>query len=35
MQLLRDEYDLVAEMIKAQLAAEQTQYSEQKTANSQ
>ena len=35
MQLLRGEHDLVAEMIKAQLTAEQTQYSEQKTANSQ
>ena len=32
MQLVRDEHDLVAEMIKAQLAAERDRYSEQRTA---
>ena len=31
MQLLRDEHDLVAEMIKGQLAAEREQYKEQRT----
>ena len=32
MQLLRDEHDLVADMIKAQLAAERDRYAEQRTA---
>ena len=32
MQLVRDEHDLVAEMIKAQLAAERNRYAEQRTA---
>jgi hypothetical protein len=32
MQLLRDEHDLVAEMIRGQLAAERDRYSEQRTA---
>jgi hypothetical protein len=32
MQLVRDEHDLVAEMIKAQLAAERDRYAEQRTA---
>jgi hypothetical protein len=32
MQLVRDEHDLVAEMIKAQLAAERERYAEQRTA---
>jgi hypothetical protein len=32
MQLVRDEHDLVAGMIKAQLAAEQDRYAEQRTA---
>ena len=32
MQLLRDEHDLVAEMIRAQLAAEGDRYKEQRTA---
>ena len=32
MQLVRDEHDLVADMIKAQLAAERDRYAEQKTA---
>jgi len=32
MQLVRDEHDLVAEMIKAQLAAERARYAEQRTA---
>jgi hypothetical protein len=32
MQLLRDEHDLVAEMIKGQLAAERDRYREQRTA---
>jgi hypothetical protein len=31
MQLLRDEHDLVADMIKAQLAAERDRYAEQRT----
>ena len=32
MQLVRDEHDLVADMIKAQLAAERDRYAEQRTA---
>jgi hypothetical protein len=32
MQLVRDEHDLVADMIKAQLAAERDRYVEQGTA---
>jgi hypothetical protein len=32
MQLVRDEHDLVANMIKAQLAAERDRYAEQRTA---
>jgi hypothetical protein len=32
MRLLRDEHDLVAQMIRAQLAAEQDRYKEQRTA---
>jgi hypothetical protein len=32
MQLLRDEHDLVADMIKAQLTAERDRYAEQRTA---
>jgi hypothetical protein len=32
MQLVRDEHDLVADMIKAQLAAERERYAEQRTA---
>jgi hypothetical protein len=32
MQLLRDEHDLVAEMIRGQLAAERDRYKEQRTA---
>jgi hypothetical protein len=32
MRLVRDEHDLVANMIKAQLAAERSQYAEQRTA---
>jgi hypothetical protein len=32
MQLLRDEHNLVADMIKAQLAAERDRYAEQRTA---
>jgi hypothetical protein len=32
MQLVRDEHDLVADMIKIQLAAEQDRYAEQRTA---
>ena len=32
MQLVRDEHDLVADMIKAQLAAEHDRYAEQRTA---
>ena len=32
MQLVRDEHDLVAEMIKAQLVAERDRYPEQRTA---
>jgi hypothetical protein len=32
MQLLRDEHDLVAEMIKGQLATERGRYTEQRTA---
>jgi hypothetical protein len=32
MQVVRDEHDLVAEMIKAQLAAERDRYAEQRTA---
>jgi hypothetical protein len=32
MQLVRDEHDLVADMIKAQLAAERNRYAEQRTA---
>jgi hypothetical protein len=32
MQLLRDEHDLVAEMIRGQLAAERDRYKEQSTA---
>jgi hypothetical protein len=32
MQLLRDEHDLVADMVKAQLAAERDRYAEQRTA---
>jgi hypothetical protein len=32
MQLVRDEHDLVADMIEAQLAAERDRYAEQKTA---
>ena len=32
MQLLRDEHDLVADMIKVQLAAERDRYAEQRTA---
>jgi len=32
MQLVRDEHDLVADMIKAQLAAERNRYVEQRTA---
>jgi hypothetical protein len=32
MQLVRDEHDLVADMIKTQLAAEQDRYAEQRTA---
>jgi hypothetical protein len=32
MQLLRDEHDLVAEMIRGQLAAERNRYTEQRTA---
>ena len=32
MQLVRDERDLVADMIKAQLAAERDRYAEQRTA---
>src|SRR5262245_36934165 len=32
MQLVRDEHDLVADMIKAQLAAERDRYSEKRTA---
>jgi hypothetical protein len=32
MQLVHDEHDLVAEMIKAQLAAERDRYAEQRTA---
>jgi hypothetical protein len=31
MQLVRDEHDLVADMIKAQLAAERDRYAEQRT----
>ena len=32
MQIVRDEHDLVADMIKAQLAAERDRYAEQRTA---
>ena len=32
MQLVRDEHDLVADMIKAQLAAERDRYAERRTA---
>jgi hypothetical protein len=32
MQLVRDEHDLVADMVKAQLAAERDRYAEQRTA---
>ena len=32
MQLVRDEHDLVADLIKAQLAAERDRYAEQRTA---
>ena len=32
MQLVRDEHDLVADMIKAQLVAERDRYAEQRTA---
>jgi hypothetical protein len=32
MQLVRDEHDLVGDMIKAQLAAERDRYAEQRTA---
>ena len=32
MQLVRDEHDLVADMIKTQLAAERDRYAEQRTA---
>ena len=32
MQIVRDEHDLVADMIKAQLAAERNRYAEQRTA---
>ncbi len=32
MQLVRDEHDLVADMIKAQLAAERNRYTEERTA---
>jgi hypothetical protein len=32
MQLVRDEHDLVADMIRVQLAAERDRYSEQRTA---
>jgi hypothetical protein len=32
MQLVRDEHDLVADMIKAQLAAERDRYAEQRAA---
>ena len=32
MQLVRDEHDLVADMIKAQFAAERDRYAEQRTA---
>ena len=32
MQLVRDEHDLVADMIKAQLVAERARYAEQRTA---
>ena len=32
MQLVRDEHDLVADMIKVQLAAERDRYAEQRTA---
>jgi hypothetical protein len=32
MRLVRDEHDLVADMIKAQLAAERDRYAEQRTA---
>jgi hypothetical protein len=32
MQLLRDEHDLIAEMIKGQLAAERERYKELRTA---
>ena len=33
MQLVRDEHDLVADMIKAQLAAERNRYAEQRSGN--
>jgi hypothetical protein len=32
MQIVRDEHDLVADMIKAQVAAERNRYAEQRTA---
>jgi hypothetical protein len=32
MQLVRDEHDLIADMVKAQLAAERDRYADQRTA---